>query len=66
MQLLLDGEKPVLVTRTKAHRGDATAVEFHSPNENGTTTVTMVIHLGAELTPGDFHAIGVAVMAVLG
>lgn len=65
MQLLLDGQQPVLVTLTNAQRGTDRVVEFHTPNDTGTTTVTIAVHVGAQLRDGDYRAIGQAVMAVL-
>lgn len=65
MQLLLDSDPPVLVTRTRSHDGRTDTYEFHGRNENGTTSLTMAVVVGNPTLPGDLVAIGQAVRAVL-
>ena len=65
MQLLLDGDRPALVTMTTGALGGR-IVEFHTTDaETGATRRTMALHLAEDPTPGDLCAIGMAVMAVL-
>lgn len=65
MQLFLDTEPPVLVTRTRSHDGRTDTYEFHTRNENGTTSLTMAVVVGNPALPGDLVGIGQAVRAVL-
>lgn len=65
MQLLLSGERPVLVTLAKAQRSEDRIVEFHTPNENGTTTVTIAVIVGSSVGDAEFRAIGSAVWMCL-
>ncbi len=65
MQLLLSPERPVLVTLAKAQRGEDRIVEFHTPNDNGTTTVTVAIVVGPTVEDSHFRAMGAAVWTFL-
>lgn len=65
MQMILDGDVPVLVTLRREGSPPTRVLEFHTQTETGTTRVTMAVVLGPTCSAGDHQAIGQAVMAVM-
>jgi hypothetical protein len=64
MQLFLDADTPVVVRHEHFEASAQHTVSFHRQNENGTTTMTMLVVMGPTITDADYRAIGQAVMAV--
>lgn len=66
MQLFLDGDRPVIVTKARTADGEADVYEFHQENDTGTTSLTMAVVLDLPPTQGDLAQLGLAVRVALG
>lgn len=65
MQLILDADQPVIITKSRTPDGRSDVYEFHNTNENGTTSLTMAVVLELPPSQGDLAQLGLAVRVAL-